>query len=459
MSFSVNSTTTGMDNKGINLYNKAVELAKNGQLNEKGVENLEKIANSDGNYTGKERVFINDLKNSDNRDVFEAISKQSKYDPSSFNWEIDNPKTSVTSANGHNIELEFSDDPSPAKQIKGDIEEAKNNIDKLLPNNKKSEWENLDKNNVSKVKNFIDSLKLKTDDKVNFVQNYMTANFNHPGIDINWGGANLQEGINAVPTDENGRKYLDCEAYSKLAENLLAKNKSFTTLEVASGANGNKRDHQVSIHREGKDAYVISNNEIKKVPNGASKNNQDLVKDTFPDFKNIIEDKNGAMKADTGTYSVGDELTQDNGSKIKISSIDSATKMSGIIDDSNGNKFNVDVRIDESNGNFKSIPNFKTGDKMKTPDGTLDVVNSSNGKYEATLDDNNGSKYHVNLSVDKNDGSYKYIPDFKSGDKVKTSTGIEINFTDNNKGFAMINGVKQNVTASVNKQTGQVSFR
>jgi hypothetical protein len=386
MCFNVGSNTAGMMNKDINLYNKAVELAKDGTLSKDDVKKLEDIAKSDGNYTGVERVFLDDLKTEDGAIIFATQAKQAGFDPKAFTWGVVEPKTSVTSAAGHKIELIFSDAPKAAKQIKGDIPEAKRTMDDLIPADKKAAWEKTDKHNVAQVKSFLDGLNLSPDNKINFISAYMTANYNHPGVDIKWNGAGLQEGINTVPSDENGRKYLDCEGYAKLAETLLAGSGSFTNLGVASGASGDIRDHQVAIQRQGDDAYVISNNEIKKVTGGATKSNEDLVKETYPDFKRVVEDKNGAMKADTANYDVGQILNTDDGANITIESIDTATKMTGVLNDSAGNNYHVKVVVDEASGNYKSIPEFKAGDKLTTDAGA--VINFSGpGAAVATLPD------------------------------------------------------------------------
>ena len=406
MSFDVGSNTAGMMNKGVNLYDKTVELTKKGTLTEKDINTIEALAKSDGNYTGVERVFVDSLKTSGGRSAFVEIAKEAKFTPNSFSWNVQDAKTTINSSAGNKIELIFSDAPSASKEIKGDIASAKDNLTSIIPEDKRSEWEQTNKNNVADVKSFIDGLKLSPDDKIKFVQNYMTANFNHPGVDIKWNGSSLQDAIDTVPTDDKGRKYLDCEGFAKLSETLLEGSGKFTTLGVASGSNGDKRDHQIGVQRNGNDAYVISNNEIKKVVGGASKSDDDLLKETYPDFKNVIEDKNGAMKADTGNYEVGQTLNSDDGSSIKIESIDTATKMSAILDDGAGNK------------------------------------------------------YHVKVIVDEKTADYKSIPDFKAGDQVTTSMGVVINFNGNNTGVATLkNGNKVNITASVDPVTGEPSFQ
>src|SRR5690606_20437479 len=98
------------------------------------------------------------------------------------NWGVMEAKTKVTSSAGHEIELEFSDAPIASKQIKGDIEQAKADIEALIPSDKKAAWEKVNKHNVSDVKAFLNGLNLNPNDKIKFVESYMTAYFNHPGV-------------------------------------------------------------------------------------------------------------------------------------------------------------------------------------------------------------------------------------------------------------------------------------
>lgn len=406
MSMDINRNTAGMMNRDNNLYDKAVELSKDGKLSKTDLKNLEKMAKSDGNYTGMERLFIDDLKKEGGAETFAHFAKEAEFNPSGFNWNVESSSTTVKSGN-RKIELVFSENPSGAKEIKGDINSAKATMEGMIPDDKMKKWEKLDKHNINSVKNFINGLNLSTEDKANFVQSYMTAYFNHPGVDIKWDGAGLQEGINAVPKDENGRKYMDCESYAKTAQTLLGGNSSnFTTLGVASGANGSTRDHQVAVFRDGNDAYVISNNEITKVAGGASKSDDELVTTKYPDFSNVVVDPNGAMKNDTSVYSVGDTLNADNGTQINITSIDNATTMRGSVTDPGGNTYPVEVKVSERNGDYSFKPSFKAGDTISLANG-ISVTMTDNKNGVATLPD--GTQENVKLKVNNN-GTFDIKP-------------------------------------------------
>ncbi|MFN8575276.1 MAG: hypothetical protein U0354_00315 [Candidatus Sericytochromatia bacterium] len=403
MCISISSSTSGMVNTKnstqTNLFNKATEAAKDGKITESEIKELEKIASSDGNLTGEEQLFLQSLKDTSTRSEFVKAAKDSNFDPNGFSFNVGS-KLEVNSGS-HKIKIEFADSPPPSKQMVGDIASAKDTLARIIPDNKKSEWDSLNKHDVNSVKKFLDSLNLNTDNKVKFVQAYMTANFNHPGIDINWGGASLQEGINAVPKDANGRKYLDCEAFVKLSSTLLGSN-NVKEYGLASGYNGDKRDHQVAIFKSGNDAYVISNNEITKVKN--SDNAESMIKEAHPDFKNVTEDLNGAMKADTGAYSVGDTLDTKDGGTIDIKTIKDATTMIGKISYPDGSNYHVKLKIDEDTGDYSYQAEPQKGDVFVTNNGTvINVGDMPNGV--ATLP--NGNKANVKILVDS-DGNVNF---------------------------------------------------
>lgn len=395
MCFTINSSTSGMNNLNnktqTNLFNKATELSKDNNLSDSDIKELEKIASSDNNLSGEEQLFLQGLQDHSMRNDFVKAAKESNFDPSGFSFSVGS-KLEVQSGT-HKIKIEFADTPPPNKQVVGDLQTAKDKLLRIIPENKRAEWENTNKHNVNSVKNFLNSLNLNTEKKVEFVQAYMTSSFNHPGIDINWGGANLQEGINSVPSDGNGRKYIDCEAFVKLGSELLGSDK-VKEYSLASGNSGDKRDHQVAIFKSGNDAYVISNNEITKVNSKGTP--ESMIKEAHPDFDKITKDLNGAMKADTGSYKVGETITTDDGGTISIESITNATKMIGKMSYPDGNSYHVEIKIDEETGDYSYQTSPKKGDVFVTDNQTSITVGDM-PKGVATLPD--GTKSNVNISV------------------------------------------------------------
>lgn len=408
MCFTLSNSLSGMNVQTPqgkkNLFDEAVKLSKDGSISNKDMEALKSLAGKD--TSPEAMMFIDTLEKGDGRKDFTQVAKSSKFDPSSFSISMDG-KLSVKAAGNKDIILEFVDDPSAVKQVKGDIEEAKETMKNLIPVEKQAQWNKVNKQNVSEVKSFLDGIKLNPEGKAQFVQAYMTANFNHPGVDVAWGGASLQEGINAVPKDEHGRKFLDCEGFVELSQTLLGKDKT-VPYAVAAGSRGDKLDHQVAIFKDGDNAFVISNNEVRRVSaknaDGTDKKPEEMINEFDSSFKNVVLDPNGAMKFDTAAYKVGDSLFPDSGEEIKLDAIHDATTMSGKMNDGNGNDFHVKVTLDEATGKYSSKSAPQTGDVFNLGNGISFKIDSPNLEGKATLAD--GSEIKAKMFI-KADGSFE----------------------------------------------------
>lgn len=411
MSISINSQTPGMINQAqdsqgqparTNLMESAVQMARDG-LDQAELDRLHDIAGSDGNVTGNEQLLLNTLEadRTGFSQAVQAASRQSGFDPSSFSWNAMD-SLSVTSDQGHDITLQFSPNPSPAKEISGDIGEATRALEHQIPPDRLAAWQALDKHNVAGVGSFVDSLHLPLSQRAEFTHNYLTAYYNHPGVDISWGGASLQEGINTVPKDENGRAYLDCEAYVKTAEALLGSDQ-MKTYAVASGAEGERRDHQVAIRRDPHDAahaYVISNNQVTRVDAG-NRTPEQMIQSVYPEFHNIREDLNGAMKFDSSAYNVGQVLNTSDGGSIRIDSLDNATTMSGTTTYSDGSRYHVRLTINEDTGDYTYRPALQPRDVMFTDNGTQIRITAAGNPAQATAE-KDGQSHRVRVSVGPN---------------------------------------------------------
>ncbi|GIW23584.1 MAG: hypothetical protein KatS3mg068_2591 [Candidatus Sericytochromatia bacterium] len=346
--------------------------------------------------------------------------------------ENDNIKETIRSSTGKEITIRYAKDETtipPSKQVKGTIEEANQKMDSILSPDKKAEWNRINKHNVNEVKSFINSLNLPMDKKAEFVQAYLTANYNHPGIDISWSGADLQEGINAVPTDKNGRKYLDCEAYAKLATELLDGSAKYYGVHAPSPYDSSdSRNHQVSVVRDGNNAYVISNNEITKISNASNKSDSQLIKSVYPDISNIKLDKSGPMKSGVDEYNINQKITLDNGSEVTIKSIDEKKNiMKGKLKDTDGEEYNVIGTVDANTGRTNWKRDYQVGDKLKLDS---DVI-----KLTQKIDDKNFKGKIGNIDVFikiKDDGSFDWFQLYKKGDIIETPNGtLKINKVDN----------------------------
>lgn len=388
--------------KTTNLFDQAVELSKDGDLSAGDLQKLEATSQADGNATAEEKLFIQGLKDKTTRTNFVDTARKAAFDPQGFTFEV-NSHLQVP-VNGERIDIEFASDPPSAKRVTGDREAALQTIKDQLPPALRERW---DKNvhNLGEMKKlFAEMAKNDPNDpksketyrnsfqRMALLEAYMTAYYNHPGVDINWKGVPLQDGINAMPKDAQGRKYVDCEGYSQIAEEILGKD-NVSHFDVASGAHPNgQRDHQVSVVRNPDDpehAYVISNNSVKRVdakstipvepPKGEEpkpgepaqptkykdKTPQQMILEAHPDFANPVHDDNGPMRFNSNNYQVGAEIELAKG-KVKVLSVsDNQDHVEGkFTNPDNGEEFHVRVMINPKNGETTTQVNPQQGDIM-----------------------------------------------------------------------------------------------
>lgn len=460
----ITRNTAGMVNQGRNLMDEAVSRAKDGNLSTQDLTELRAIAASQDGVTGAEEVFLQDLADQTGNEFFVHQVSQADFDPTNFAFSTEG-NAKLRSASGREISLEFTDAPIASKRVKGDIAEARRTMLAMIPPAKRSAFAAINPHQVADVKRFVDGLGLKGADKTRFLQAYMTANFNHTGKNIEWNGASLQEGIDTVPRDNLGRAYLDCEGYAELAKTILG-DRGFTTFGVATSGPGSKRDHQVSIFREGKNAYALSNNEMVPVPGGAGKSDAAILEQAFPgQFSDPVKDDNGAMARDTAEFRVGEKLTDEadgdpvtttitaidgpNTMRVRETSADGASYQlrmdqdpasgkltgtvepqvgdvfpleggsitisgpngAGVFSDPAGNHFHVTVRP-APDGKYKADKALQAGDVLINDDGSRVTLTSAS----AGVLSGNGSRYHVSLSLNDNQWGYSALMDFRAGD-------------------------------------------
>lgn len=382
-----------------NLMESAVEMARDG-LSQTEIQRLNQEAASDHKVTANEQLLLRTLE-ADSSGFSQAVRtayRDSDFDPSSFSFNAMDT-LSVTSSAGHDISLQFSSNPASAKAVSGDIGEAQRNLEHLIPAERLTEWNSLDKHDVGAVGNFVNSLNLNLNQRADFTRDYLTANFNHPGVDISWGGASLQEGINTVPQDDQGRSYLDCEAYVRVAETLMG-SQDMTTYALASTPGSDRRDHQVAIRRDSQDpdhAYVISNNQITRVAAG-ERTAEQMIQSIYPEFRNLAEDRNGAMKFDSAAYNVGQVLTE-GGSRITVDSLDTATQMTGTLRHSDGSQYHVQLTIDENTGDYSYKPSLQTNDRIVTDNGSIIRITAAGNPAPALATDPSGHTSAVRVKI------------------------------------------------------------
>lgn len=421
----ITRNTPGMSNNQTNLVDAAIEKAKSGgELSATEVQELRTLAGSDGNVTGTEELFLQSLEDEVGRQVTSAEINGADFDPATYQFYTEG-KVKVQSGT-REIEMEFTDTPAEAKTIHGNRESAQRVMLNLIPADQRRAWASVDKHNVSAVRDFINGLNLNTPQKAEFLEAYMTAHYNHVGKNIEWNGASLQEGITAVPTDSQNRKYIDCEAYAEIARSILG-DQGFTPLSVSTSGEGQQRDHQVSVYRSGDDAYVLSNNEVTRVPGGAGRDNQSLVHGVYPGFTDTVRDPNGAMLHDTSNYQVGNTLTgtTSDGDSLEttITQIDGPLEM------------RAEVKVAETGGHFHNhiTINAETGDHASVIDpqvGDVFPMGSANGSFTVTgpngagiYRDDDGNQYHGRVVSTGNENNYRVEKTLQAGDVLKLNGG------------------------------------
>ena len=319
----------------------------------------------------------------------------------------------VDDGKGHKMEVKFAQQPIPEKKIKGDVDKAKRTLASLIPANKNGEWKKLDKFNITAVRDFLKSCNLKPKDKAQFVQAYLTSHFNHPGNDIDWNGATLQDGIRAMPTDKQGRKFLDCEGFLKVSQTLLGADK--VKAYAVDCNNSGSRNHQVGVYREGQRTYVISNNAFKEVPTAKKLSDEKAIKQVHRQYKDIIADRSGVMNFGTESYKVGQMIApgKNQPRDITITRIRDGQNMEGYrtVNGGAGGNFYVRIHVDPATGGTRWLMAPKAGDEIvDTKQNRRIMITGSRGANQYTGEIRQGGRKHNVLVTVNRDGTWAYNP-------------------------------------------------
>jgi len=443
----ISRNTAGMVNLGRNLMDEAVKRAKDGDLSTQELTELREIAASEGGVTGAEEVFLQDLADQGGSRSFVHDVTQAEFDPNNFKF-ITDGNAKVKSATGKDISLEFTDSPSASKRVKGDIAEARRTMLEMVPPAQRGAFAALNPHRPVEIKAFVDRLGLSAADKTRFLQAYMTANFNHTGKNIEWNGVSLQEGIDAVPRDNLGRAYLDCEGYAEVARTLLG-DTGFSTFGVATGGPGSKRDHQVSIFRNGSDAYALSNNEMVPVPGGAGKRDAEILEAAFPgQFSDPVKDQNGAMLRDTAEFRVGEKLTDEADgapATTTITSIDGPNSLHVRQSNAAGDSYHLRMDQDAASGQLAGTIDPQAGDVLPMGSGKI-TISGPNGA--GVYSDAKGNHFHVTVKPEP-DGKFRAEKALQSGDVLVNDDGSKLTMSSATAGRLTGNGSNYHATLSL----------
>lgn len=92
----IHSKTPALINKRENLLVKAIDLARDGDLDTEDMAKLEALAKSDHRFTDKEQLFLNSLEQQPATFVSEVAKlSQSNFNPSEFVWQLDVEESQV----------------------------------------------------------------------------------------------------------------------------------------------------------------------------------------------------------------------------------------------------------------------------------------------------------------------------------------------------------------------------
>lgn len=444
-------------------FKKALDKAsKDGKITKDEVKDLLKEVETEDDLTILKNIAIKDDNKEDKSKLEFKIGSgdaDSEYklaiDSNDFTLEKNKLKQDIKSGK-EVIQITYADDvvknnkSSASKAtttVVGNYETARTKLRDMIPDNKKKQWDNLNKHNINDVKKFMNSLNLSTEEKVNFVQKYLTGYYNHPGEDVQWiHSMSLQKSIDTVPKDSAGRKYVDCEGFAAIGTELLStKDNKVKTYLVDATPDGisDERDHQISVYREGNKAYVISNNDIRPVELEKSdktlKTDEEAIAEAYqPEgFSKIKEDKSGAMKVGVGEWDAGDVLkSPDHTATVESIDEDKGT-LTASLENNYGEKYKVEGKIgtdgqlhytrqyekddevlfmDKNKETKEYEPN---GQKMKITD-----VDKATGKFSAVITNEDGEQTTVSGKLDGK-GRYTY--------KVNTGVGDTVTFTDKSK--------------------------
>jgi len=397
MSISFRPQDPALQNQGRDLVRRAAEMAQSDGVSDTELAELREIAASDGSINTREQLFLDNV-------------QQASFDPNQTSFLVQN-RSLVTDRQGKELVIQFSDQPLPQKQMVGDRQTALQTLEQLVPANRQAEFGALNKHNIADVQRFTQSLGLNTAQRVEFTQAYLTAHFNHPGEDIAWNGSSLQDGIDALPSDSQGRKYLDCEGFAEVAGLLLGAGQ--TSHYVLDANHSGQRNHQVAVFRAGDTAYVINNNQIKAVPNSREQPADRVIQSAFPQFDDIAEDTSGPRVIGTEVYAAPLGYTGDfadlgrslPGSDITLEEIIDNTSMRGSVMRDNGSVYSVRVDLNPDTGQWRSEMALQAGDLLVDGNGKqINITGPNQGKITE-----NGQEYPVQINVDAN-GVWSWIP-------------------------------------------------
>lgn len=336
-SIRLTSATPGFDNvvlpkKGAkqappqaeNLLKKAVEFASDGEISDADLEQLTKIANSDGDMEVSEALLLDELgyvnivgmTPGDKTFVDQVLEarKNANFDPNTFVFTTDNilsiDGAKLPDGQDSDITLRFSNERingGPRNTFTANQEDlgkaARESLQQLIATpatdaNLKAaaKWSKIDKFDLDAVRKFLQSRNFNPAEQAQFAQKYLQGYYDHTGVGGDWGGiSDIQKQLKHLPVDGGGRKFIECEAFSAITQKLFPGTQAYTVRDATGPEDADgARNHQVSVIRIGDQRFVQSNDTIQEITAQQLPANSPAVKDLSDEQLIASFDEKGA---------------------------------------------------------------------------------------------------------------------------------------------------------------------
>lgn len=307
--FRLSATTPGFENtpqpaKGHqqtasqtrNLMHTAIELAADGQVSPDDLKQLEALARSDGDTEVSEALLLEELtvlsKTSPTPgdrsfvdQVLAARPEDAGFDPNAFVFETDNmlsiEDVQLPDGSRRSITQRFSNDRihgGPRVTFTANQEDqgqsARERLQALIATSSTGDgeeaaeaWRQIDPFDLGAVRTFLQGRPFSPGEQAQFAQNYLQGYYDHTGLGADWGGiTDIQQALPHLPVDGGGRKFVECEGFSAITQQLFPQAQIYAVRDSAQpGDAGGPRNHQVSVIRMGEQRFVQNNDMIQEI--------------------------------------------------------------------------------------------------------------------------------------------------------------------------------------------------
>lgn len=285
--------------QSVNLFTKAIDLVKDGDLSAKDLETLTQIAHSDGDLEASEGLLLDSLGYSklledvnDSEESFvdqvNTARQQADFDPNTFaistHGILSVPGASLPDGKKSDVVLRFSNEringgPRTTQTCNQTDQgtSARENLQRLILNSPSQgnmpnpeavvAWGKTDKFDLNAVREFMQSRHFTPTEQAQFTQTYLQGYYDHTGLGADFGGVtDIQQQLPHLPVDGGGRKFIDCEGFSAITQTLFPDTQSYVVHNSGGEPDPSApRNHQVSVMRIGDQRFVQNNDVIQEI--------------------------------------------------------------------------------------------------------------------------------------------------------------------------------------------------